>query len=245
MNMKRTLIQSCISLLFIMLLFSTAGATVYTFNSFDKSGNSNDMNDLDHYYYYSWAINWKLPTDEEITGAILTFKKIWDWTKETDRLAIHLLDAPPLLYTEIRTATNVDAGGGTTYSTTLSSKLDNQGGGDNFTGKGVLITPIWNDPNGGSATKAIDLVYDLAHLGTQFNSTTGAIIPGEKSILADLNNYIINDGKFGFGIDPDCHYYNDGITLQITTAKVPEPSTMLLIISGLIGVAGMRLFRRD
>ena len=36
----------------------------------------------------------------------------------------------------------------------------------------------------------------------------------------------LSDGNFGFGIDPDCHYYNDGITFNITTThEAPEPAT--------------------
>jgi hypothetical protein len=38
----------------------------------------------------------------------------------------------------------------------------------------------------------------------------------------------VND-KFGFGIHPDCHYYNDRITFKVITAPaVPEPNTLML-----------------
>jgi hypothetical protein len=49
-------------------------------------------------------------------------------------------------------------------------------------------------------------------------------------------------GNFGIGFDPDCHYYNDGITFKVTTQKsqstVPEPSSIVLLSLGLVGLAG-------
>lgn len=45
------------------------------------------------------------------------------------------------------------------------------------------------------------------------------------------------DGHFGFGIDPDCWYYNDGITLEIKTTHFPAPGAVLLGVIGL-GLVG-------
>ena len=101
---------------------------------------------------------------------------------------------------------------------------DNQGGGDYFSGAGAYID-TWTDPNGGSRYK-IDLSYSLAAEG----------------VIGDLNSYA-SDGRFGFGFDPDCHYYNDEIELKVITSAVPEPGTLAIFGLGLSGL-GLALRRK-
>jgi hypothetical protein len=68
--------------------------------------------------------------------------------------------------------------------------------------------------------------------------------------LAILTTYI-NDGDNGFfalGFDPDCHFFNDGIKLTITTADVPppavpEPGTLALFGLGAV-FAGFAVRRK-
>jgi len=54
--------------------------------------------------------------------------------------------------------------------------------------------------------------------------------------LVTLNDYVA-DGRAGAGFDPDCHFYNWGVSLNLTV--VPEPATLALA-----GIGALALVRR-
>lgn len=85
---------------------------------------------------------------------------------------------------------------------------------DAFAGQGYLFTPVYSD-------------NDLAPFTLTY------------SVPTNLFGWIA-DGNFGFGIDPDCHFFNDGVSVTVNT--VPEPAIMLMIGAGLIGLAGLGRF---
>lgn len=177
-----------------------AHAGTYTFVP-----NPANLDNLDHFKYYSWGINWTKPQNEVIVEAVLKIKNIYDWQEEEgDHLYVHLLNNP--------------AAGFTTFQ-------DDEGGGDNWAGQGPVVG-TWSDPHGGNPMN-FDLVYKFSEVG----------------LVDDLDNFVQN-GRFGFGFDPDCHYFNDGASFTITTQAVPEPVSLIAIGAGVLGLARRRFARK-
>lgn len=101
---------------------------------------------------------------------------------------------------------------------------DNEGGGDAWKDKGVVIDS-YHDPD----AKAKNLSYSLKSLG-----------------LLDQFKAYAADGVVGLGLDPDCHYYNDGFKLSVVTvpSAVPEPGSILALATGMISLSALPGRRR-
>lgn len=85
----------------------------------------------------------------------------------------------------------------------------------------------------------------LGHYKNLGQSPINIIYNFEDTDLTTLMVYVA-DGNFGFGFDPDCYYINSGVTFSIETAATPIPAPILLLGTGLIGMAGFRRkFKRD
>ena len=101
----------------------------------------------------------------------------------------------------------------------VTSHYDGQGGGDHFAGQGIELVTYVDLPN-----TAQDLQYDFS-----------------EAQIDTFNDYL-QDGSVAFGFDPDCHFYNDGVSLSICyeVIQVPEPGMLVLICLGAVGVVPRR-----
>lgn len=213
--MNATMKKAVISCLCSLVLAAQASASVYTF-----APTPGNLGDLDHNLFFTWGLNWAVPSGEKIVSASLTFTKIWDWRVEPDTLFIHLLDTAPL---------------------GVNSWTDNEGGGDffassTFNSLGIAHTKVgeWSDPFGGDPSKAQNVTF-------AFNTAQ----------LMALQGYITNAtpsgwAMFGFGFDPDCHYYNNGLAFTVTTTRISAPETgstalLLLCAAGSLGCLRRKL----
>ena len=127
--MQRIVLAASISAL--MVICSVARADVFTL-----SPSVPDLDDLDHYKYYTWGVSTPWPTGEqEAVSATLSFNDIYNWTTESNVLYIHLLDSA---------------------SDGINSGYDNPGDGDYFDGQGIVLV-VYQDLS--SAPQ--DLIYQF------------------------------------------------------------------------------------
>jgi hypothetical protein len=59
-----------------------------------------------------------------------------------------------------------------------------------------------------------------------------------------LSSYIANGGDIAFGLDPDCHFFNDGIKFTMNLTPVPEMNALFPIVGLLLAVGLTHLLRR-
>ena len=178
------------------------------------SPNPSDLGDLNHDTVWTWRIDSINLGGDEITSASLTLAGIYNSDNSSNRLFLHLLDSVPNAGTAHRSDPYSYI---RDYFLTPSSSFAPQPGASNV----LLAAPSFA---GGQANK-VDYIYTFT-----------------AEQLTMLQSFIANNGNVAFGLDPDCHYYNSGISFQMTTAHAPEPGTSLLV--GLCLAFGVPVLRR-
>jgi hypothetical protein len=250
--------KSLITLVTAASLAVAAHATSYSFVPSDK-----DLGDLNHTSAYTWGIsgtselnlkNQLLSGDYMITSAVLTIANIYNWDKRdtNNQLFIHLLDNP---LNGLKQITDDPTDNGINQGV-LSDYFAGPLPTNKVNGKYVAY--------GYKNKSSAQLLFTGANTNTYLTQYHDADGPQTKenftfsfnnTLLAVLDDYITNGhtqgssyADFGLGFDPDCHFYNDGITFTITTARIPPPppvpdngATLVLLGSATVGLA---LFRR-
>lgn len=240
-----------------------AQASSFTFQPSDNnSGARNDLNDLDHKSAYTWGItgtaetnlrNELLSGDYYISSAVLSIANIYNWDKRdtNNQLFIHLLDNPK---TGVKAITDDPTDNGINQGV-LSDYFAGPLSTNKVSGKYVAY--------GYKNTSTAQLIFTGSNTNTYLTQYHDADGPQTKEnftfslnniLLAVLTQYITNGhtqgsnyADFGLGFDPDCHFYNDGVSFKVTTARIPPPppvpdngTTLALLGSALVGLAAVR-----
>jgi PEP-CTERM motif len=185
---------------------------------------------LDHHDAYTWQINNILiPQGQQITGATITFTDMRNWDTNPNMLFVHLLD------TAVHNGNNAVG----SYQDVSSAQAPVTSISDAFAGSDLASNPLVAPGVGNT------FLFQHSFSGTSASSFTFTFTSAQ---LQALMAYINNGNNIAFGFDPDCHFFNNGITFTIFTnhpTATPEPMTLTLLGTGLAGLYYQRRRRQQ
>lgn len=179
--------------------------------------NPADLGGLDHHFVYTWRIDNINLSNISVTGATLTFTNIHNWDSNPNMLFCWLLD------------TAVNPGVATVQDVTLSqapvtSIID------------AFLSPISLVADATAKTKLVDKSFTTTPTTYTFSFNAAQ--------LQALTTYINNGNDIAFGFDPDCHFFNDGITFTMNITPIPEVANIVPVACLLLGAIALEIRRR-
>ncbi len=196
-------------------------------NNSSYQGGANQF-DLDHHRAYTWQLNnVSVPQGQVITGASLTFTSIRNWDSNPNMLFVHLLDTSNN-FTSASGTRSATVSGVTSFQDVDPNQVPVVDINDNFAGSSLNSNPLV------AAGTSNTLLFSRSFTTT----ATTYVFTFTSAQLQALSMYLANGNNLAFGFDPDCHFWNNGITFAYTTnpGAVPEPMTLTLLGTGLAGL---------
>jgi hypothetical protein len=207
----------------ILALFAATHSATAAVTTLSWQPSPVDLNDLDHHQVYTWRINNITVNPATITSATISFNNIANWDTNSNMLHLHLLDTAKFA----GVASFVD-------DPTNSSPVTDFT--DDFISSRFHGNSQWLVANGTADTFLKDKSFT--------NTPTDYTYTFTAAQLTALQQYLANGGDIALGFDPDCHYFNDGVTFALNFTPVPEVANMIPIALLLATSVGLEIRRR-